>query len=102
MSLIKTDYILEVIRRLEIDALNVLRFMASNGFFANENKTKFIVLNNNSSDEKRTIQVGKEQVVQETNAKLLGVTIDEDQKWKTQIYHAAKNLIKSFSKTLPI
>ena len=31
--------ILEVIRRLEIDALNVLRFMASNGSFANEKKT---------------------------------------------------------------
>ena len=48
-------------------------------------KNKFIILNNNSSDEKRTNQVGKEQVVEESNAKLLGVTIDEDQKWKTQI-----------------
>ena len=30
--------------------------------------------------------VGNENITQETNAKLLGVTIDDNQKWHTQIY----------------
>ena len=35
----------DVIKKLETDALNVLKFMASNGLFENEIKTKFIILN---------------------------------------------------------
>ena len=37
----------EVIRRLEIDAKNVLKFMPSNGLLANASKTAFIFPNKN-------------------------------------------------------
>ena len=35
----------DVLRKLQIDAKNVLKFMASNGLFANPSKTTFIVIN---------------------------------------------------------
>ena len=51
----------EVKRMLEEDALNVLRFMASNGLVANPSKTALLFLNNNnkpSNNEKLSLQIG--------------------------------------------
>ena len=81
----------EVIKKLEIDAVNVLKFMASNGLVANASKTTLIFLNaklktNDFDQEKIKIKVGKDWVTQERNAKLLGMTIDDNQIWRTQIY----------------
>ena len=89
LNSVSADNIQEIIRLLELDAMNVLSFMASNGLAANAKKTTFIILNNkkqNEIAEPISIKVGKESITQETSAKLLGVTMDENQKWHTQIY----------------
>ena len=72
---------------LEEDALNVLRFMASNGLVANPHKTAFIVLNHNQdyNTNPLSINIGTEKIQAEHSAKLLGITLDSNQKWKTQI-----------------
>ena len=41
----------EMIRRLEIDVLGVLKFMASNGLIANPKKTSLLILNNGKMKE---------------------------------------------------
>ena len=57
---------------------------------ANAKKTTFIIFNQKKQEEEIkeiiTIKVGNEKIEQQQNAKLLGVTIDENQRWKTQIY----------------
>ena len=81
----------KVISMLEEDAKNALAFMASNGLVANASKTALIIMNNGSCKIKEeskvpiTIRIGNSTVVQESNTKLLGVILDEDQKWNTQI-----------------
>ena len=65
--------------------------MASNGLVANASKTALIIMNNGLykiKDESKvpiTIRIGNYTVIQEPNTKLLGVILDEDQKWNTQI-----------------
>ena len=64
----------DVMHKLEHDALNVLRFMASNQLVANPKKTNFMILNHGMEDLEATI--GDEKVKQCTSAKLLGINID--------------------------
>ena len=76
-----------VINKLEADAINVLQFMAPNGLVANPRKTSLIFLNQKERKEDEiSIMIGKEQVTQEKSAKLLGITFDSNQGWKSQIY----------------
>ena len=72
---------------LEHDALRVLQFMASNGLVANPKKTAFMILNHKQdlSTTPISITIGNEKIMAEKSAKLLGVTLDNDQKWKSQI-----------------
>ena len=72
---------------LEEDSQNLLRFMASNGLVANPSKTAFMVLNLNKEEKNApiTIRIGNENVLAEDSAKLLGISIDNNQKWHTQI-----------------
>ena len=61
--------------------------MASNGLVANPKKTFLLFLNKGKIDEEDlTIQIEKENIIQELNAKLLGVMFDDDLKWNTQVY----------------
>ena len=56
---------------------------------ANAKKTKFIILNNKKNKtnaETISINVGSEVITQEKIAKLLGITMDDLQKWHSQIY----------------
>ena len=76
-----------VLKKMEEDAKNVLQFMASNGLVANPKKTSLIILNQKvRKDEVIKIKIGNDYVSQEKSAKLLGVTFDSNQGWKTQIY----------------
>ena len=62
---------------------------ASNGLVANATKTTLMFLNEkkgNSIQQPISIQVGNATVTQEKNAKLLGVTMDDTQTWKSEIY----------------
>ena len=77
----------EVKRMLEEDALNVLKFMASNGLVANPAKTALLFLNQKKSEksEIQSVKIGEITIDQVSVAKLLGVQIDDDQSWTTQI-----------------
>ena len=63
--------------------------MASNGLVANPSKTSQVLLNlnnKNKTEDQITIKIGQETIKQDKSAKLLGLTIDDDQGWKTNIY----------------
>jgi hypothetical protein len=81
----KTDE--EVIKKLEEDAENVLKFMASNGLVANPTKTVFMMLNSkNPSQTPRKVRIGNSEVEESADSKLLGMVIGNDQKWKGHIF----------------
>ncbi len=77
----------EVKRRLEIDAVNILKFMASNGLVANPKKTSLMFLGTEkmAANESETLKIGKVIVTQESHVKLLGITMDSNQRWESQI-----------------
>ena len=77
----------EIRTRLEEDANNVLRFMASNGLVANKLKTEFLVLNHKKdhADDLETITVGGATVSRTSHTKLLGVIIEESQEWSQHL-----------------
>ena len=91
----------EVINMLEEDAEEILKFMASNELVANPTKTVFMMLNSktNINVNDRKIKVGVQEVVESTSSKLLGMTIDKDQKWKSHVY-GKKGLISSLNQRL--
>ena len=61
--------------------------MASNRLEANPTKTSFIIINYKEEGAKtRKIIVGNVEISQESSAKLLGITMDKNKKWTTQIY----------------
>ena len=63
-------------------ALQVLRFMASNGLIANPKKTALVFLNQKFDPiNEIKIKIGKEEVVQVNSAKMLGMTFESNQKW---------------------
>ena len=74
-----------VIEKLEEDAESILQFMASNGLVANPSKTVFMMLNSKTKENElaRKIKVGNHEIPESKSAKLLGVVIDNDQKWKS-------------------
>ena len=77
----------EVKRMLEEDALNVLKFMASNGLVANPAKTALLFLNLKKTEKSgiHSLKIGEIQINQVPIAKLLGVMINDDQSWNAQI-----------------
>ena len=81
-----------ILRKLEEDAKEILKFMASNGLVANPTKTSFMVLNNRGEEEKVKIRVGNCTIENESTAKLLGVMVDEDQKWTSHCQGVVKAL----------
>ena len=77
----------KVIQMLEEDANNVLEFMASNGLVANPSKTAFRILNHKPITDPQpiSIRIGSLRIEAESSAKLLGVTLNSNQKWAIQI-----------------
>ena len=76
----------EIMRRMEADAINVLKFMASNGLVANPKKTTMLFLNvGKSITQNIKIKIGKDEITQVNHAKLLGITFDDNQRWNSQI-----------------
>ena len=77
----------ETIRRMEIDAEAVLRYMATNGLVANASKTSFLLLGAHNPEHKNAnLKIGSDVLQRETSAKLLGVRFQDDLLWKEQIY----------------
>jgi hypothetical protein len=75
--------VLQIRRKLEEDAKNILSFMASNGLIANESKTEFLLLNEKSNPNPALteITVGLTTVKRCSSTKLLGIMIDDAQDW---------------------
>ena len=48
-------------------------------------KTALIFINLKNQSDPVQIKIGGEIITQESNAKLLGITFDDDQKWQSQI-----------------
>ena len=85
---------------MEIDAVNVLKFMASNGLVANPKKTTMLFLNLGRNDKKDiSIRIGKDEIHQVNQAKLLGITFDDNQKWDSQI-NGKGGIVSSLSQRL--
>ena len=74
----------EVKVKLETDAIEVLKFMASNGLKANSDKTTLMIINY-KSEENVEIQIDNSKVTQEKSAKLLGIMVEDNLKWNNQI-----------------
>ena len=66
----------EVRGKMEEDAEEILKFMASNGLVANPSKTMLIVMNK-KEEEPMKVKVGETYIEQEHTAKLLGVQVDD-------------------------
>ena len=74
--------------------------MASNGLVANPKKTSLVILNQKERKEEMiSITIDKDSVTQENSAKLLGITFDSNQDWKSQIYGPG-GMIMSLSRRL--
>ena len=58
--------------------------------FANPKKTAFMILNLKQDliSDPLSIKIGKDNITAESSAKLLGITLDANQKWKSQIQGA--------------
>ena len=85
---------IEVCRLLETEAQNILEFMASNGLVANPSKTVFMMLNQKrkANESPMTIKVGETLITQEESTKLLGIQIEESQKWNLHLTQLTKTL----------
>ena len=79
-------YIVETITKMEHDAQLVLKFMASNGLVANAKKTSFLLLNYKQELKVPTINIGTEAVIRESSSKLLGITFQDNQQWREQVF----------------
>ena len=55
--------------------------MASNVLVAHSSKTEFMLLNNKENLNPKKIKVGNSEVEKVKSAKLLGIMMENDQKW---------------------
>ena len=85
----------EVKEKLEEDAEEILKYMASNGLVANPTKTTLLMMNQNT-EERIKIKVGEANIEQEKVAKLLGVVLDDELSWREQI-HGKGGVISSLN-----
>ncbi len=74
----------EVLKNLENNAERVLKYMASNGLVANPSKTVFMMIGE-KEDANLKVKVGDTTITRSKTAKLLGIDIDDDMKWKTHL-----------------
>ena len=81
----KSKSLMEIKLRLEEDAINVLRFMASNSLVANQGKSEFLLLNNKDKAALTKIKVGNSSVLRTENTKLLGIIIEDTHEWNLHL-----------------
>ena len=89
----------QIIENLEEHASNILQFMASNGLVANLSKTESMMLNNKSNETIRKIKVGMAEVQEVKSAKLLSITMENYQKWRSHFW-GKKRLLQSLNQRL--
>ena len=71
---------------MEVDAKEVLKFMASNGLVANANKTSLLILNCKPTTPTLSVTIGTDMVTRESNATLLGIRFQDNQQWSSYIH----------------
>ena len=76
----------ETMEKMEVDAKHVLQYMASNGLVANAKKTSFLLLNSKQTGKDVSLKIGSDTVIRDSSAKLLGMTFEDNQQWKMQVY----------------
>ena len=76
----------ETLQKMEVDAKEVLKFMASNGLVANANKTSLLILNCKPTTPTLSVTIGTDMVTRESNATLLGIRFQDNQQWSSQIH----------------
>ena len=73
--------------------------MASNGLVANPSKTALLFINNKVKGDPIKIKIGNVEITQEKSAKLLGMTMDDNQSWVSHFY-GKKGVISSLNQRL--
>ena len=89
----------EIVRKMEIDASNVLKFMASNGLVANPSKTVLIFMNLKKNHAPISVKIGKVTIQEEKSAKLLGMTLEGSGEWESHL-NGVGGLIPMLNKRL--
>ena len=77
----------EILHKLERDAHNILCFMASNRLVANPSKTELMMIlpKRRHGDREYSVQIRNTRIKEAHKIKLLGLHIQNDLKWNTQI-----------------
>ena len=75
----------ETVEKMEADAKEVLKFMASNGLVANAKKTSLLLLNYKQTTPPLSVKIGSDIVTRQSTATLLGIKCQENQQWSNQI-----------------
>ena len=88
-----------IIEKMEADAVNVLKFMSSNGLVANSKKTTLLFLNLKASKNPIKIKIGNDEITQVSSAKLLGMNMHDSQTWKSHI-QGSGGIIPNLNKRL--
>ena len=81
-----------LIKSCEEEAQKILDYMAINRLKANDDKTAIIKMRKNKSEETLTLRIGNEVIVESSDQKLLGITIDSNLKWESHIRNLVRKL----------
>jgi len=76
----------EVIRKLEYDAENFLRFTASNNPTANPDKTGFLFIRTTRSTLRASVRVGGTTVEETDHHRILGIIVNNELSWNDHVY----------------
>ena len=77
----------EVVRRLQLDATNFLRFAASNSLSANPSKTGFMLIRPKRAAEGRTsVEVGGIVVEESDQHRILGIKVNNELSWGDHVF----------------
>jgi len=76
----------EVITKLEEDADQILRYMASNYLVANAKKTGFLLISRTRSSSQQSIKIGTESVLESDAHRILGLMVNNRLTWKDHVF----------------
>jgi len=83
----------DVAQKLESDADEILKFMASNKLLANDSKTTFMIFGKRDRQDVK-IRVGNAVIKEQDTQKILGVHITSDLKWNTHVQNLKSKLLQ--------
>ena len=84
-SYVSDEKLSDACRKLEEDAINILKFMEANYLIANPSKTKLMIFTKEKRENKITLKIGDTSIEETNEEKLLGITISNNLKWGKHI-----------------